>query len=426
MRKKIKFLCIILIFVILSCSINRTIESNGDRKLKSLRRINHNNYIGISQNHKNFDEAWAKALSNAHSQIASDLGINIKVSTLDIYRVIEQHDFNTAISMINTKIKIDSEHNIKSKVTRFYFEKVVQMDDQVFNVWIEVFFDKEGFYANYQNFWNSEIVSLKTKSQKLDGDFMQNFHKLISLKNRFETEKVYLQNDTVNKFNSLFDEYNKIFNYQKQNISLQNTARKQKFSNEFIFKIYNKSTNEILSNFPIAINNKPFTSNAQGNIHYQANFQSPITAVIGYNTEKAFTIYQNNSFSPYDNKNISLRIRATDKILENCFQKIMTESGYKFTNDYDVMLEIIHKKNTLRVSVTQYITELKLEIVLSYNNKNLRTIHIPLDNNETINGFGKNENESVISAYSMEYYVQKKQAINLLEQSIRSELIISE
>ena len=426
MLKKIKLLPIILILLIISCSINKTIESNGDRALKSQKVSKYNNYIGVSLNNANFESAWEKALLNAHSQIASDLGIKVKVTSVDIYRVIEKHDFNTAISMINRDIKIESEHNVKTRVTRFYTEKKIHTGNEIYNVWIEVFFDKESFYANYQNFWDAELASLRITTPKPDGTFMQNFQKISTLKNRFEAEKVYLQHTTINRFNTLYDQYIKFFNSQKQDISIQNTAKKQKFSNQFVFRVYNKSTNETLNNFPIYINNRAFSSNNQGIINYQADFSAPITATIGHGKEHSFIVYQNHVFSPYDNKNISLRIRATDKKLENSFQKFMAEKGYRFNADYDVMLEIKHQKKTNRISVSQYITELRLEIILSYNNKVVRTIHIPLDKNETINGFGKNENESVMSAYSMEYYVQRKQAIDLLEQSIRSELIISE
>ena len=424
--KKIKLLSILIVLLLISCSINRVIESNGDKALKSRRTNKNNHYIGVSLNGSDFEKAWGNALSSAHSQIANDLGINVKVSSVGIYRVIEKHDFNTAVSMINTEIKIESEHNIQSKVTRFYIEKKPLMGNIVYDVWVEVFFDKESFYAGYQEFWNLEIASLKITAQKLDSAFMQNYQRISTLKNRFEAEKVYLQNSTINQFNALYDQYYRFFNSQKQSINMQNMARKQKFSNLFVFKIYNKTTNETLNNFPVYINNIPFSSNAQGIINYQADFSYPVIATIGHGKENSFVVYQNNAFSPYENKNISLRIRATDKNLENSFQKIMAERGYDFNANYDVMLEIKHQKNTNRISVTQYITELRLEIILTHKNKKLRTIYIPLNSNETINGFGKNENESVLSAYTMEYYVQRKQAIDLLEQSIRSELIISE
>ena len=423
MQKKIKLLSIPLFLIIISCSVYKTIETNGDKALKSHKVSKHNYYMGISLNNSEFRTAWDNALSHAHSQIAGDLGIKVKVTSVDVYRAIEKHDFNTAISMINREIKIESEHNIQSRVTGFYIEKKTYKDNILYNVWVEVFFDKERFYACYHNFWNSEIATLKIITQKLDGVFMQKFQKISTLKNRFDSEKIYLNNSTIHQFNSLYDEYKKIYNTQKQNISLQNIAQKQKFSNQFVFRVYNNSTNETLSNFPIFINKRAFTSNTQGIINYQADFQSPVIAVMGHDLDNFFEVYQNKSFSPYENKNITLRIRSTDKNLESSFQKIMAERGYNLNDSYDVMLEIICKKNTNRISVTQYITELRLEIIIYVNNKILRTIHLPLDKNETINGFGKNENESILSAYSMEYYMQRKQSIDLLEQSIRSELI---
>ena len=423
---KFKNIIWILIFLQLSCTINNTIESNGDRNLKSQKKTRDNYYIGISQNYINFDEAWHNAISNAHSLILSDLGINVKLTSTDIYRAIERHNFDTAVYMINREIKIESEHTIQSRVNRVYTEKKMNNGDILYNVWIELFFDKEAFYTTYHHFWNYEIISLKLNSLNLNGIFMQNFQRILTLKPKFDSEKNYLPNDITNKFQEIYDQYLNIFNSHKHEISLQNTSQKQKFSNLFIFKVINKYTKETLRNFPVMINNKPFISNSHGFINFHADFSTEIIATIGHGGENNFVVYQNNSFSPYDNKNISLRIRSIDKNLEKSFNGIFKEMGYVINPTHDLTLDIYYQKNTNRVSVTQFITELKLEIRLSHNNKTLRTIHLPLNKNDCINGYGVNEHESMLSAFSMEYYTLKKQALELIEQTIRSELIILE
>jgi hypothetical protein len=208
----------------------------------------------------------------------------------------------------------------------------------------------------------------------------------------------------------------------KNNILVKNISDKGKFSNIFIFKFFNKKDNSIINDLKIKINDQKFLSNNQGEVDYIADYDKEIIILLDYELTNPFPnhyfiIYQNDSFSPLNNKNISLKINAKNTTLENLIKKNFEEKGFKFSNSPDISLVITDSYTTNLQGTNQYITELNLTVTFFFNNKTINKINI-LQNSKII-GYGTTKEKSLNSALQMEYYPDKEKDFLLLQDIIQ-------
>jgi hypothetical protein len=206
---------------------------------------------------------------------------------------------------------------------------------------------------------------------------------------------------------------------------VQNIAENQKFSKNFVFKLTDISTNKLLANFPIIINNKFFTTNEQGLCEFVADYENDITILLGHNlecffTQDALTIYKNDYFSPRITKNVAINVKSTQKTLEKNFIKLFESRGYIISSECDILIEIQPTYKTSQPSVNTFLTELTLTLNFNKNKKTLSTMNIPTNKNTVIKGQGNTKENSLISAFSLEYYTQKENDFKAIEKRISS------
>ena len=429
--KRLLYLFILLLF---SCSANkelgRIVEQSGDTTLKTHRSVQKNYYIGHSQSSLDLDEAFRNAIIQAHSMIAGELGINIRISSSEITSILGMAHVEDLSYHIQREINLESEHNIQTRINRVYQESVMLQNTLFYRAWVELFFDIDAFYRRYQDFWSTEVRNLQSIDlQRINSRFITNLERVHDLGERFEEEKRYLSNNLVRDFENLQRQYLSSFNTNKQKINVHNIANNNKFSNDFVFEI--RFDNEYLSNFPVRINNTDYLTNHSGQINYTADFERPIVIVIGHNLQghyatRDIAVYFNDSFSPYQNRNVSLSVNSGNDTIKNSYIKIFENRGFKIGENPDIVVDITPIGNTENTGINQFLTEVRFRVVLSAQIGNLRSqsIVIPYDRAETIRGHGRTEIESITNAFNMEWYGRVDEEFDRIEQIIR-ELIIS-
>jgi len=419
-----------LLLCLSSCAVNRTIESHGDKTLRDIHTIKPNHYIGRSESLESFDKSLQNAIAHAQTQIIQDLGVNISLELTDKYKSISVNDFSEVASLTSSDILIEGSHNVQTKINRIYTEKKTYERQVFYTTWVEVFFDKTRFLRGHDSFWQAEIVALKLPERaNIDSRFINNYTRLLELKkSRYDSESRYLSAETSQAFMSLYDRYNSIFTSQIRYISLENTASAKKFSNQFVFKVSNRSTGNNLPDLPLRINNVLYFTDSAGQIQYTADYNNDISISIGNNLTDYINplqavIYKNDTFSPLKNKNVTLLVKSDNKNVEFVFGGMLSENGYNISTVYDLLLNIKPTINTKQISVNQYITELSLEILFLQNGRAVRTTYFPANRREYITGYGQSREQSLVSAINLEYFSQKSQMVEEIERVVREILM---
>ncbi|MCL2064457.1 MAG: hypothetical protein FWG98_08800 [Candidatus Cloacimonetes bacterium] len=449
MKKINKYFLLFCIILVFSCSSNRQVgrivEQSGDVSLKEQSDIRINYYIGHAQSYIDFEEAFRNAIIQAQIMIGSELGINVNISTRDISMTLGTATTEDLAYYIHREFHLDSQHNINTRINRIYRENLLLQNTLYYRVWVELFFDIEEFYNRYNQFWTNEINNLRiSNQQRISNTFILNFERIISLKERFEDEKRYLNERLVRDFENLYDQYHSFFNTNKQHITVQNISGNHKFSNEFVFLISfeNNSSGEVsslpitqpvgipsLSDFPVRINNMNYLTNMAGLINYTADYERPIVISVGHNLQGHFqtrdlAIYFNDSFSPTQNRNITVRIDSISDPIKNTFSRNLERKGFRIGDSPDIIIEIIPSINTENFSVNQYISNVKLRLMIrSTISTTMRAIEIPHNRDEFIRGHGQTEVEARANAFSMEWYGRTDAEFDRIEQLIREILI---
>ena len=424
-----KYLLPVLIVFLLSCSTNKILEQRGDKALKTQNHQRTNYYLGIGESQTGFDDALVKATAAAQTMIVNELGVDVKVSTTDIMRSYDITSQDRAVSenwvasLTQRVIRLESEHNIQIKIHRLYYEKTQSSSrnkgEFTYKVWVDVYFDRDDFFTGYHQFWNDAIRDLPT-NENIDRNILT-FERLLSLKDRYEHEKQYLPQNIVRSLDEFYASYRYIINMFKENIVVQNIANDQSFSKYFQFKFTYKSTNQPLADCPININDRLLSTDRQGLINYEADYQTPIDINIGHNLKNYLNtqIYRNDQFSPYQNRNVAIRINSTENTLRQTIETLLANREYRIANTADIALEIIPTHTTRAIAPNQYITELKIRIDIKRNNQTRQTIYMPRNRNENIRGQGNTQKQAQENAFSLQWHGQKNQDIELIETTIR-------
>lgn len=281
--------------------------------------------------------------------------------------------------------------------------------------------------------WISEIQSLKNTEfpNCINSLFLINFEKILKLNDSFINEQKYLSQTTINEFNNIYIKYNNYFNQNISNITIQNIQKSKKFDNNFVFLFTCKGCSEVLDNLPVKINNSNFFTDSQAQITYKADYSQPVIIKIGhqlkdYIDSSLITIYYNNSFSPFHNENIILKIVNTNKTLLNEFAKILEQKRFKIGENPDIIIDISEDIKYKQVSLNKYICSLSIQLTIKdRQQKILKKINIPQNSNDRILGYGNSEAESLISASKMEYFNEKKAFTDLLENFIKELLQVN-
>ena len=432
---RVFFLCFCLFFMT-SCSSNaqvgRVVEQFGDVSLRDVRTGRVNYYIGLSQSSVSFDEAFQGALSNAYVLISHELGIHISVSTLEVTRILESSHHADLSYILHRDIAIESEHTIQTRINRLYYEKRLRNDVFTHSVWIELYFNRERFLFDINEFWTSEIRLLRgINLSRMDQRFIENFQRMLGLRERFEQEKRYLPIHIITDFENGYDYYRSNFNNNLRHISVENINSQGKFSNRFTFRVRNSQTNEVLANFPLKINNEILFTNQQGILNFTADYNHEIVMRIRHDLDKyldpaTLIIYRNSSFTPMFNQNVTLRIDSDSSLARNMFENLMKNRQFRIGDDYDILLVIRAVENTRLISVNQHLADVRLEIDIHSRARRFitRDMSIPSDRNESIRGHGRTERDALINAYSLEWFGNQQNYFRNIERIIREELLV--
>ena len=438
--RKPTLLCFCLVIIIclftFSCTPNvsrgRAQEQFGDIELKNVRTNRRNYHIGLSQSRVSFDEAFFGAMSNAQIQISNELGFNINVSTVHVMRILEtsrQLDLN---HILHQEVAIDGEHaNLRMRINRLYYERTLVNNEIVHNVWVELFFDSERFLNNIQDFWVSEIRTLRNiQLHQISQQFIINLERILSLRIQFENEKRYLPNHIITDFENGVNSYRSSFSNNLRQIRVDNIICRGKFSNQFTFRLSNNQTNEILINFPVKINDEIFFTNHDGILSYTANYNNEIMMSVGHSLDRhidpsSLIIYRNSSFSPFFNQNVTLNIVSDNILARNSFENLMRNRQFIIGDDYDLVVVVRASEDTRMVSINQFLSDVRLEIDVRCRNNRFvtREMQIPGDRNTTIRGHGNTERNALINAYSLEWLGNKELYLSNFERIIREFLV---
>jgi hypothetical protein len=409
--------------------VHKIFDASGDSDLKNTRHIRENHYIGSFESRQSLDSAFENALYQAHMQIISDLGIRVAVTSASVFRSLETTNYSQYKELINQNIVIQGEHSIQTRITRLYSEKQKVGGNIVYKYWVELYFDKEGFLSGYESFWAGKLSQLRPYSRSnISATFIKNFEEILSLRDRFEKEKRYLSRQVVDDFQAVSAQYRSTFNANFHNVAVTNIAGEGRFSNSFHFRIINKATNEALGGLPIQIRERAFYTTASGTLTYKADYNHEVTVFLGHNLsthidQQTLIIYKNDSFSPLQNKNISIVTRSSEKQIESQINRILEKNGYRMGGSPDITLEVIPRINTKMISIGQYITELRLEIRILSQGRLLRTVNVPQNQAEFINGFGRTETDAKNSAFHLEYNSRVNEIVDTLQRNIRDVLM---
>ena len=432
---KIFYIALHVLFILhLSCSTNKLagkiIEQSGDVSLKTQKIVKKGFYVGYSQSDIDYEEAFKNAINSAQAMIARELGINISIHLTDISTVIGSKLIEEDAYYSQQEIKIESEHYLQTRINRIYHERSLIKDTIFDRVWVELFFDVDSFFAGYHDFWISANETFKNNIDMiagLNGTFIYQLERILALKSKFDEDKKYLSDKIIRDFEGIYGHFLNTFTANARNIEVTEIGGNVKFSNKFEFKI--RDTNKDLIEFPVSINRANYTTNRQGLINYIADFNDEIVILLGHDLYKYFDsqsliIYHNDSFSPLFNRNITLKINSRTEALRNTFTRLCEKRGYRIGDRYDLLLELSPIEHTQRISVNQYITDLKLRIdIKDSNNKVVQTINLPHNQNDYIKGYGQTESEARTNAYNMEWFGRLEGELSRLEQSMVNILI---
>jgi hypothetical protein len=413
-----------------SCATNQKTATWGDKNLRTQGAIRSNHFIGISQNLDRFDRAFQNAMFMAHSQIINSLGVTVNVNFAEVYRDYEGTSFNRVDHLIDSRIRITGEHNIQTTVSRIFTERHNQKGKVLYNVWVELYFDTEAFFAERETFWQDEIAKLAFSTPK--SQFYLNFDRVVYLKNnQFSEDRQYLSAKTINDFERLIDKYTSFFYNLVGNISIENVASGGKFSSQFIFSFTDKNMFSAIPDLPIKINETKLTTDSAGKIRYTASNSTEIVIKIGHILDSLLppttvVLYRDDSFSPLQNKNVTIHINSSDRTIENTFRQLLSDAGFSTSGASDVIVNITPSVNNRQVGIDSWITELKLTLVISRSGFTPKTIYIPTNRNASINGHGRTRNAAHQSAASLEYFQEKRQMIEMIQSAVRELLVSSE
>jgi hypothetical protein len=357
----------------------------------------------------------------AHSQIINSLGVTVNVNFAEVYRDYEGTSFNRVDHLIDSRIRITGEHNIQTTVSRIFTERHNQKGKVFYNVWVELYFDTDAFFSEHETFWQGEIAKLSfTTPNSL---FFSNFDRLVILNNQFSKDKQYLTTKTINDFEGMLDRYNSFFYNLVRNISIENVSSRGKFSNQFIFSFTDKNTRSAIPDLPVKINETKLTTDSTGKIHFSAGGSTEVLIKIGHVLDSLLSptyvvLYRNDSFSPLQNKNVTIQISCSDKTIENTFRQLLSDAGFRTTGEPDVIVNITPFVNNRQVGVDSWVTELKLTLDVRRSGFTSKTIYIPTNRNASINGHGRTRNAAHHSAVSLEYFAEKRQIVDAIQSAV--------
>jgi len=407
--------------------MGRLVEQFGDSVLRAVSTIRTNYYIGLSQSNISFDDAFQGALTNAYVLISHELGIHISVSTMEITRILEGTNRSDLTSILQRDVSIESEHTVQTRINRFYYEKRSNNDIITHSVWIELYFNRERFLFDTNEFWVSEIRTLRgVNLTRIDQRFIENFQRILGLKERFEKEKRYLSNHIITDFENGYNFFRSNFNNNLRHITVDNINSQGKFSNRFTFRVRNTQTNEAVVNLPLKINNEFFLTNQQGILNYTADYNHEIIMRIGHDLDRfldpaSLIIYRNSSFTPMFNQNVVLRIDSNSDLAKNMIETFFRNRQFRIGDDYDILLVIRAIENTRLISVNENLSDIRLEIdVLSCAHMFIaRDLPIPSDRNLTVRGHGRTERDALINAYNLESFGNRQNYFIQIERILR-------
>ena len=404
----------LLLCMLAGCSMNTQNEQFGDSQLKKTKKMIQNFYIGISENKTSFDEAYSAAFQNALGMISNELGITVSSSTM-ARTIVEETNTNLDISFyLQREMQLDSEHDIKTRVNRIYHEKKSTQNGVSHKVWVELYFDTATFYAQYNEFWSHELKGIRAENS------VQSFERLMALKNKFENEEKYLRPDIQREYHTLLNQF--MLAFQKNNIAV-NATQPHKFSNNFLFVLTKRNSGDVLQNFPVKINNQNFVTNHQGTINYTADYAQKIVILIGHNLDnhldpQNLIIYQNDTFSPMFAQNVTINIISSDMSVKDTFTSLFQDKGFQIGNNADITLNIVANSTTRRISVNEYLTELRYEIRI-----NNSIYYIPSERNEFIRGYGNTEKDAFSRSVSIDWLRNREPEISRIIRLIQDILI---
>ncbi|MCL1827137.1 MAG: hypothetical protein FWG20_03750 [Candidatus Cloacimonetes bacterium] len=407
-NKKAFLIFFLTIWVVIPCLLGQT-EHYGDKKLKSKAKPVINHYLGFAESNVSFDEAYESAFQKAQSMISQELGVTINTHTKSIATAAE-NDKNVNLSFyIESEVIIDSEHDVRVKVESLYYEKSLSKKGENYKVWVELFFDVEGFYRQYNEFWRKEMDAIKNLH------LIAGIERVHRLNPKYEKEKRYLTHDIQRDYDTV---YLKDINTISNNIEVQ-ASNKNKFSNDFSFQFFDKNSRQICANLPINISGQKHITNAEGRVTTLVDYQRDVEIFIGhellqYLPRKSLLIYHNDSFTPYVNRNVNIFIDAQNSTVKTTFENFFIEKGFQINKTPDITLVVKVISRSKQLSINEYFTELRYEIVIN-NNK----YYIPSEQNEFSKGYGLTEQDAFLESCNLKWHTNKEQDINKVIAAIR-------